>query len=418
MRAAYLGEVAYVDDQIERLLAAVADSGVLDDTLIVVTSDHGEGLMEHGEPTHGVFLYEGVARVPLILRFPRGLPAGGRVESVVGLIDVMPTILEGLGLATDPAIDGRSRWGLASGGGDDVAAGQAYLESRYPLLEYGWAPLRAVRTPEWKYVDAPEAELYALRDDPGERVNVIAANREVAARLHAGLDDAFREARDGEPQEIAEDELERLRSLGYLQGVDTRSEDGPVGADPKSKIAQYIELRLTAGEMMEGRYAQAEKRLEALVESDPGNVAVHCRLADARMGLRDWNGAESALHDALEVAQGRGRAAVVWRLAAVERGRGNHQRALDYYREHAEIAPLSVRTVQRMAETLRDARRDDEAEAVLRDWLGDHPSSLVALRDLARLLDDDGRHDEAGLLWRRVLGIRPQDEEARSALEP
>lgn len=410
---AYRGEVAYVDDQIERLLGILGRDAVLDDTLVIVTSDHGEGLMEHGEPTHGVFLYDEVLRVPLILRYPPALPAGAEIDAVVGLVDVTPTILDALGLPPDPDADGRSLWGLATGS-DAQSRGEVFSETQYPRLEHGWAPLRAIRTQEWKYIDAPAPELYALQDDRGESTNVLASNEPTAGRLRTSLEDAFRSATEGEAAEVTAQDLERLQALGYLQSAD--GADEATGPDPKTMIALDAALQRASAEIAAGRFREAEARLIDVVAGDPGNVAALSRLGDVRVVQKDFAGAERALLQALSVAQGHGRAPVLWRLAGMERRRGNYDRALDYYRQYSGIAPLSGRTVERMAATLLDAGRRDEAERALREWLADHPASLVGLQALARLLRDEGRDEEAQEMWRLILGIRPNDEEARAAL--
>jgi len=418
-RAAYLGEVAYVDDQIERIVRVLERDAVLEETLVIVTSDHGEGLMEHGEPTHGVFLYDEVLRVPLIFRYPPALGGGAVIDEVVGLVDVTPTILEALGLAVGPEVDGRSLWGLAAGRRPPVSGAEVFAETQYPRLEHGWAPLRAVRTKDWKYVDAPGPELYSLVDDVRESANVLDLHAETAERLRASLDRAFRTTSESEIAEVSSQELERLQTLGYLQGVDGAGEDdGAMGPDPKAMIAQDAELRRASSDIMNGRFREAEARLIALVAGDPGNVAARCRLADVRVALSDFAAADRVLLEALDVAHGAGRAPVLWRLAGMERRRGNHERALDYYRRYSEIAPLSGRTIERMATTLLEAGRPEEAERVLREWIESHPASLVGLQALARLLDDAGRALEAQELWRRIAGIRPGDDEARAALAP
>jgi arylsulfatase A-like enzyme/Tfp pilus assembly protein PilF len=416
----YRGEVAYVDDQIGRLLDALRTGGLLDETLVVVTSDHGEGLMDHGEPTHSIFLYDEIVRVPLILRFPAAIPGGRIVEEVVGLVDLAPTLLDAVGLAErGRRIDGRSLWPLATREAD-AHGGAVFSESQVGRLDYGWSPLRSVRTGEWKYVHAPEPELYAIREDPEESSNVISDHREVADRLRERIVEAFRTDVPEARREIDEEELRRLQSLGYLQDLDASgsAEDdaAPAGPDPKTMTATYLQLQLATGEMAAGRHLEAERRLSKLAAEDPGNVTARCRLADARVAQQDYAGARQALREALAVARGIGRAPVIWRMAELERGQRNFDRALAYYREHAEMTSLTGRTVAQISETLEEAGRLSEAEGAVRDWLEGHPSSLVGLRTLARLLDKTGGRDEARETWRAILELRPGDSEAAAAL--
>jgi len=415
---AYDGEVAYVDDQIQRLLDRMRIDATLDQTLVVVTADHGEGLMEHGEPTHSIFLYDEAVRVPLILRYPPSLPAGLEVDEIVGLADVMPTVLEALGLATDRPLDGRSVWPLARGTGRG-RGGEAFSESQVGRLDHGWSRLRSIRTSEWKYIDAPRPELYAFPDDAAETRNVAAEHPEASDRLRLRIEEAFAEAAAGEVAEIGEEELERLQSLGYLQasaGSTHDVSDAATGPDPKDMMPQYLQIQSAAGEMIAGRYSEAEKHLLVLAIADPGNVLVRCRLADARVAQENWDGARQALREAMAVARDRGRAPVIWRLAGLERRVGNHDRALAYYREYDALTSPSGRTVEQMAGTMLEAGRAAEAEALLRAWLEERPGSLSGLKPLARFLESAGRSAEAAEVWSLVLESRPRDAEATQAL--
>ena len=148
--------------------------------VVIVAADHGESLGDHGERDHGVFLYESVLRVPLILRAPDVRPA--RVASVVRLTDVMPTILDLLGLQAPP-LDGVSLLASLNGQPTDV---DAYAESLYPRL-HGWAPLFSLRSDRFKFIDAPRPELYDLRLDPFEQRNIIEQRQELAAALRTRL---------------------------------------------------------------------------------------------------------------------------------------------------------------------------------------------------------------------------------------
>ena len=165
----YLGEIAFVDSQIGRLLESLDRRGRLTGTLVVVAGDHGESLGDHGERDHGIFVYDAVLRVPLIMAGPGLEPA--RVASTVRLVDVMPTVLDLVGRPI-PAMDGVSLVDLMRGGprgpGRDV-----YAESFYPR-RLGWAPLRTLRDERFKLIDAPRPELYDMTRDPFEQQNVVA----------------------------------------------------------------------------------------------------------------------------------------------------------------------------------------------------------------------------------------------------
>ncbi|HET8644195.1 MAG TPA: sulfatase, partial [Vicinamibacteria bacterium] len=167
----YDGEVAYADAQLGRLVSWLDRSGARGRTLVVVTSDHGEGLGEHGEDEHMLFVYDATLRVPLILSQPGALPGGKVVAGQFRSVDLLPTVLELLGLAA-PATSGASRAEQVRAG-TRIPDNESYAESLYGSLHFGWAPLRALRAEGWKYIDAPRAELYRVSEDPGELRNLL-----------------------------------------------------------------------------------------------------------------------------------------------------------------------------------------------------------------------------------------------------
>jgi arylsulfatase A-like enzyme len=187
----YDGEIAYADFHLGRVLEALASRPEHAETLVVVTSDHGESLGEHGEPTHTHFVYDATQRVPLILSGP-GVPRGAVVASQVRLIDVAPTVLDLLRLPPLEGTQGVSLVPVMRSGAAPPA--DAYVETLAPR-NMGWSPLVGLRSGGWKYIRAPRPELYELSEDPGERVNRISERSDEAARLRERLDAMLDEAR-------------------------------------------------------------------------------------------------------------------------------------------------------------------------------------------------------------------------------
>jgi len=234
----YDGEVAYADSQVGRLLEWLDRSGHAGRTLVVVTSDHGEGLGDHGEDEHLFFVYDSTLRVPLLLRWPGRLPAA-RVAGQFRSVDLMPTLLELLGLPAVPS-SGASR-AAELGQGRGLPDNESYAESLYGQLHFGYAPLRALRAEGWKYIDTPRPELYSLREDPGETRNRMADRDQVARALSQRLG-----TYDSGPARAAEvaidpEAAERLAALGYVGGAFFTGP--PSGADPKDKIGEFQEYR-------------------------------------------------------------------------------------------------------------------------------------------------------------------------------
>jgi arylsulfatase A-like enzyme len=237
----YVGEIAFVDSQIGRLLQALEQRQLLDRTVVVVLGDHGEALGEHGERDHGIFVYENVLRVPLIVRAPALRPT--RIEEIVRLTDVMPTVLDVLEVPSPP-VDGVSLIGLMRGSKRDLSL-EAYSESLYPQ-RMGWSPLRALRDGKFKLIDAPRPELYDVEDDPVEERNIYDARRALAEKMTARLA-ALARGRDSTstPRLGVNPKVQaQLASLGYLGGGARPESSGrPVLPDPKDCIGSYARAR-------------------------------------------------------------------------------------------------------------------------------------------------------------------------------
>lgn len=228
---AYVGELTFADVQIGRLLAALDERGLREKTLVVVAGDHGESLGEHGETGHGIFLYESVVRVPLMIRMP-GVPSR-RVSEVVRITDIMPTVLDLAGIAAPP-VDGVSLATLMSGHRQGLDL-EAYSESLYPQ-RFGWNALYALRDSRYKFIDAPKAELYDLARDPFEERNIVDERPTVAAamkrRLAAIASTVSADAK-GESGGVSPETRARLAALGYVAGPKVRPATGGSLPDPK-----------------------------------------------------------------------------------------------------------------------------------------------------------------------------------------
>ena len=243
----YLGAIAYMDAQIERLRRVLEQRHRLDETLIVVAGDHGESLGEHGEDAHGIFLYQSTIRVPMIVRAPGVRPK--RVKDVVRLVDVMPTVLDVLRVR-QPPMDGTSLVPIMTGRIEHLDL-DAYAESLYPR-RFGWGSLHALRAGRFKLVNAPQPELYDLEKDPGEQHNIYHQRNDLGAVMSAALN---RMALDtpGDPAAAAtrpdSESIERLAALGYVSPSPTahRSDPARQSVDPRDCISVYNEILRARG---------------------------------------------------------------------------------------------------------------------------------------------------------------------------
>ena len=279
----YAGEVAYMDREIGRLLAALP--GGAERCLIAAVGDHGESLGEHGERTHGVFVYHSTLHVPLIVAGP-GVPKGKAVAEAAPTQRLASTLLR---LAGPPQI---SPFGEPLPGVGGKPTGTIYAESRFALTAYGWSPLEAVFDGRWKLIVAPRPELYDLGSDPGETRNLLNDRREEARRLKTALQAAQRSFKPRKA-EAADPELARsLQSLGYASGSGS---SGKGTIDPKDGVAMLAEFMAAKEVLQRGDARAAVAKLSDLVRRSPGNIPFLSNLAAAQLAAGDSNAADTAI---------------------------------------------------------------------------------------------------------------------------
>ncbi|MBI2837874.1 MAG: sulfatase-like hydrolase/transferase [Acidobacteria bacterium] len=273
----YDGEIAYTDSQIGRIMAALKENGWLASTCVVLTADHGEGLGEHQEETHGIFVYEGTLRIPLIMSTP-GVPPRV-VRTRVRHIDLAPTILELLGRPLPGSLNGRSLRPLLTGSAD-VPPADSYFEAMSASLNRGWAPLRGIISGAQKYIDLPIPELYDLTTDGAEMANLVEKKPELVREMRLRLSSLT--SRDVGTKRIREDPetLEKLKSLGYAATGDEAAQ-GHFGArdDPKRLI--HLDNLLNEGVVAagQGSFEKARGIFVRIITERPTMAVAYSHLA-------------------------------------------------------------------------------------------------------------------------------------------
>jgi arylsulfatase A-like enzyme/Tfp pilus assembly protein PilF len=270
----YDGEIAYVDQLMGEFRQFMEEKNLLEKTLIIFTSDHGESLGEHKENAHGFFIYDSAVRVPLILRLPGKKEGGKRISNQVKSIDIMPTILNCLDDNPSPSIQGQSLlpYILDLDGDFDLSA---YSETYWPNYHYGWSELKSLRQGQYKFIDAPKPELYDIFADPGERENLINRMASLGHEMQRNLNilmENYSAANIDEvqPQRVDDDTLTKLQALGYLGSFRTSpKESGGRLADPKDKIELYNEIKIAQFLASEEKMEQAEQRIKEVLKKDP-----------------------------------------------------------------------------------------------------------------------------------------------------
>lgn len=444
----YDGEVAFSDALVGRLDEALSRLGLRDDTLLVVTSDHGEGLGEHGETLHGFFTYETTLRIPFVAR-GTGIPAGTRVESTVRLVDLFPTVLDLLGVPapTNARFSGMSL-APALRDGKPLAEPTTYAESLVPLLHFGWSDLRVVREGRWKYIQAPRPELYDLATDPGERSNLVVAQSSRAATMRSALGRFLDEERKARATagagSLPVDLVEKLGALGYVGGAGRAVTASP-GVDPKDKVEDFrtasdsirqglllfhekdyrgsvarfeavlrqgisnfeVQFYLARGLSALGRSREAASHFAESARRLPAHAAAWEGLAESLVASGDPEGGHAALRrgqaalpkDAgLRQAEGR----LLW-------GLGRKPEARAAYEASLRLAPKSAATHAQLGELLREMGLIDEAIQRQREAVELEPGTAADWNSLGMTLGGNGRMAEAEKAFREAWRLDDTD---------
>jgi len=379
----YDGEIAFTDENVGRIIDTLKQSGLYDNCLIVLLGDHGESLGEHGEQTHGFFIYDSTLRIPLIFKLPgAAAPRAKRVAGPVRIVDVVPTVLQVLGLSgklRTPEVQGRSAYpALLDKASLSNVMSQA--ESMLPFYQFEWSPLLSIRMGNFKYIDAPKPELYDTAVDPGEKRNLYAGKQAMATRMKELLrQDIARYSPKNAAANLRKDvdpaTAEKLASLGYL-ALSKGSSGPPPGRnlpDPKDRIDVYNLISDGTLAARSAKYDRAVKLLTEAVQREPGSLVAHFQLG------------------------------VVYRvIGMLDKAEQEIQRTL-------ELRPGYDLALRRLAEIYMAGRRYDEAEAAYKKVLAQLPNDYLAYFNLGGLYVTVDRWDEALTAFRKAQALNGQD---------
>jgi arylsulfatase A-like enzyme/Flp pilus assembly protein TadD len=393
----YYGEIAYVDSQIGVLLQSVHD---LKNTVILITADHGEGLGEHGELGHGLFIYDSTIHIPFLIQGP-GIAAGKKISQQVQLVDVFPTFLDFVGIERPEGLDGRSLLPLLDG--KSWSEYPAILETEYPL-GIGWSPLYAARSSQWKVIDAPQPELYNIKEDPKENKNEQGKSDSRVKLLSDKLQKYKKIPPTTEKSKTEDPELqEQLRSLGYLSGT-SNPKDLSNLPDPKSKIEVWKLYEQSTFLSMEGKKAESVELLERAAKLDSSNPILLDTLAqfvidqDPQKAVEYWQKAlrispeDNKIHHRLSLG--------FKRLGEIDKSIVEEQVAL-------KIDPEMQEALIGLADTLISLNKPQEALTYLQKSLELDPRNAAAAYQMGNVYLRLGDVTQAASYFEKSIQYNP-----------
>jgi arylsulfatase A-like enzyme/Flp pilus assembly protein TadD len=367
-KAPYDGEIAFTDENIGRILAALRDLGLDRNTLVVLTGDHGEGLGDHGEEGHGLLLYDSTLKVPLIFSYPGVLPER-TVRTQVRLIDIMPTILDIAGVRKNGEIQGKSLLAMIKGPrpSKDIPA---YSESVYARKYFNRNEFRSFNNGEWKFIGAIEPELYDMRTDSRELINVYSREKKKADGLEKELGTLLGKisgkTKPAVPAEKDKETMEKLRSLGYLQGDNgKKKKDGSA-----MQLAGILEqMNAAAGMANRGTVEEAIRIYQRQLAADPENIEA------------------------------------MRRLGSCYKESGRYDKAVVYFTKAAYVTPEDAGAHADLAGMLRSMGRLNEAMKEIKIAVKLDPENPEMVHDMGWVYQQMGKVDEAVIQYRKALDM-------------
>lgn len=409
----YLGEVATADAALAPLLDPILAAGRDGRTLVVITSDHGEALGEHGEASHGIFAYESVLRVPLVLYQPQ-IFRSQVIDAPAQHVDLLPTLLDAVALPLPPGLAGRSLLPAITRQEPGTGA-TVYFEALSASFNRGWAPLRGHIHDGFKYVDLPIPELYDLRSDPRELHNLAAVEPARVSEARARLQAFDAGQRPGRPSPESSEVRERLRSLGYAAASpraprDQYTEDD----DPKRLIALDGVLRDILARYLAGDLPGARTEARQLAERRPTMAATWMQLAHLERESGDLGAAVAAMRRAAELRPGD--TETLGLLGGYLTEAGRPQEAADLLAPYAEDDRSDPDLLSAFALALARLGQTDAALAALSRARAQDPSNAMVLVHVGTVQLTGGRRDAAREAFAEAVRINPDAARAHSSL--
>lgn len=403
----YDGEVAYTDFFVGKIIDLLRERKVFENTLIVIAGDHGEGLGDHREIDHGLFLYNSTLKVPFIICAPQNIPPQRVVTSQVRLIDIYPTLLDLFNLSVPEEIQGESLVPFLEGKQKEDLV--SYIETFHPQEMFRWAALRGIVDGRMKYIDAPRQELYDMQKDPQEEHNLFQEEKKIASQMKEDLDSLIEKYSSGSSsrRELSSDEKEKLLSLGYIIDRSPRGSEPDALPDPKDKIDVWYTLQVARGLQRRGDNEKAEELYKKGIMMDP-----YCSLNYLFLGglyLKDYRlqGAydvfkkgSRAVPESLPLHDGLAKTAIQM---------GKYQEALEECEAMLALNDRYFNALSLAGFVHNRLGENEKAIEYLQKAADIEPENKLLLLDLARVLATSGRLEKAVEVYNRLIAQYPND---------
>jgi arylsulfatase A-like enzyme/cytochrome c-type biogenesis protein CcmH/NrfG len=387
----YDGEVAYADSAIGNFLAYLKNKGLYESSIVIVIGDHGEGLGEHHEDTHGIFLYDSTTHVPLIVKLPHQLYGNRVVDEQVRTIDILPTVLDAAGISVPHSLSGRTLMPLITG--TDSTERMAVAETDYPV-RFGWAPLRSVRSEGFKFIEAPRPEFYDLHSDPAELKNKYEPWSPTVQRLRALLTQAgVNPVAEASTGSVSENTLEELRALGYLGSTDqassTKVSEPSLLPDPKDHIEEQNLMHLAMMAEEDSRFSDARLALRKALLLNPESYSALQQLSAIELQTHQYTEAEVHLKHMRLIRPDD--AVAAFDEGSVEDKLGNLRVARQALDASLRLAPNQVPARLLLGDICLSSKDTQAAESQFEAVLQLQPGNVAAQLGIARVSLAEGK---------------------------
>lgn len=397
----YDGAIAFVDTLIGKMIQTLKNENLYDNTLIVFMSDHGEGLGQHGEQAHGLFVYNSTLHIPLIIKAAHSRWKHLRIRSLVRSVDVAPTILQLLSVSPELPMQGHGLLSLIEGK-ESQDSQVAYSETLYPYYHFRWSPLFSVETARYHYIQAPHPELYDLLTDPGEKKNLFSRDRSIVSYMESLLKGYQRYAARPGQQHIAQPEskvdsetVARLRSLGYVSLSPQGS--GPLNMrnlpDPKDKIEVYSLLENAIEEAELGHLQSSTIKLKRVLQEDRGLVDAYANLGVNYAQLQNYGEAIKAFKQTIKLDDGN--VFAIYNLALCYASLGRFKDAITGLRRALALDPNDTLSQLALGQIYQKLGNPDAAITILKGAVSRDPGFAEAHLALSKAYEQKGLSSQA-----------------------